>query len=207
MTRLIRRMEGYLFKSDLSSVPVNEVCRLTDSVAKLAEWNYRHLAMQILLCKYDRRLKESEIKNEIDEKIPIYGNHRDAYQALIFLSKRNTNFQQIMLGIIRFCMYSTSLIVYDWLDALAYFVKENVLTKGTKVQLLKMLSFVYDNYKDNLSADADVVNDIWYNAGRLAGVVAKHWGDTSETDKWKNLLLTDDSIFNEVRYAFSSERE
>ena len=207
MTRLIRRMEDYLFNSDLSSVSVNEVCRLTDSVAKLAVWNYRHLAMQILLCKYDRRLKESEIKNEIDEKIPIYGNHRDAYQALIFLSKRNTNFQQIMLGIIRFCMYSTSLIVYDWLDALAYFVKENVLTKGTKVQLLKMLSFVYDNYKDNLSADADVVNDIWYNAGRLAGVVAKHWGDTSETDKWKNLLSTDDSIFNEVRYAFSSERE
>ena len=104
-------------------------------------------------------------------------------------------------------MYSTSLIVYDWMDALAYFVKENVLTKGTKVQLLKMLSFVYDNYKDNPTADADVANDIWYNAGRLAGVVAKQWGDTPETDKWKNLLLTDDNIFNEVRYAFSSKRE
>lgn len=207
MTNLIRRMEGYLFRSDLSSVPVNVICRLTDSVAKLAEWNYRHLAVQILLYRYDRRLKESEIKNEIDEQIAIHENHMDAYQALIFLSKRNTNFQQIIQSIIRFCMYSTSLIVYDWMDALAYFVKENVLTKGTKVQLLKMLSFVYDNYKDNPTADADVANDIWYNAGRLAGVVAKQWGDTPETDKWKNLLLTDDNIFNEVRYAFSSKRE
>lgn len=207
MTNLIRCMEGYLFRSDLSSVPVNVIWRLTNSVAKLAEWDYRHLSMQVLLYRYDRRLKESEIKNEIDERIAIHENHTDAYQALIFLSKRNTNFQQIIQGIIRFCMYSTSLIVYDWLDALAYFVKENVLTKGTKRQLLKMLSLVYDNYKDNLSADADVVNDIWYNAGRLAGVAAKQWGDSPETDKWKNLLLTDDSIFNEVRYAFSSEKE
>lgn len=207
MTGLIRRMEWYLFRSDLSVVPNNVLCCLTNAVAKLAEWNYRHLAMQILLCRYDRRLKESVIKNEIDEKIAIYGNHRDAYQALIFLSKRNANFQQIIQGIIRFCMYSASLIVYDWMDALAYFVNENTLTKGTKVQLLKMLSFVYDNYKDNPTADADVANDIWYNAARLAGVVAKQWGDTPETDKWKNLLLTDNSIFNEVRYAFSSERE
>ena len=205
MTSLIHHMEGYLFKLDLLVVSEPLLRQLTDTVEKLSRWGYRHLAMQILLCRYDRRLKESAIKASIDESLAVYDFYKDAYQALVFLSKRNTKFQQIIQGIIRFCMYSKSEIVFDWLDCLTFFVKENTMTKETKVQMLKMLSYIYDNLNDDV--DIDVINDIFVNSARLAGAAAKQWGDSAETDKWKGLLLSGKNIFNEVRYAFYYENE
>lgn len=202
MTMLIRRMEGYLYGVDLSLFPIQTVFRLTDVAEKLSQWGYRHMAMQVLLCKYDPRLKESSIKSEIDEKISVDDCHGDAYQALVFLSKRNNKFQHIIQGIIRFCMYSTSQIVFNWLDCLSFFVENDVMTKETRSQLLKMLLYIYENLTDD--AGADVFNDITVNTGRLAGTIAKHWGDTPETDKWKNLTLTGHGYFNEARYAFEN---
>lgn len=98
--------------------------------------------------------------------------------------------------------FSTKQIVFNWLDCLLYFVENDVMTKETKSQLLKMLLYIYENLTDD--AGTDVFNDITVNTGRLAGAIAKRWGDTPETDKWKNLATTEHSYFNEARYAFDN---
>lgn len=200
MSELLRKMEGLIYKSDLTLVPIDTIVQLTDVVKKLASWNYRHVALLILLCRYDNRLKESEIKKEIDERIAVYESHSDAIQALLFLSKRNSKFQQIIQGVVRYCMYSTSQIVFDWLDCLECLVRDNVMTKDTQAHVLRMLSYVHGNL-DNYS-DVDVKNDIMVNAGRLAGTAARFWGSSPETNKWKTMLTTDKNVFNEARYAF-----
>lgn len=200
MTKVIRSMEGYLYNSDLSGVSGDVMTSLSDVVTQLKQWNFRYLSMQVLLIPYDKRLREAEIKKELEENISKTETHMDVVQALVFLSKRTSNFQVVLRSIISFCKYSTKQIVYDWLTYLKFFTWQELLSETAKQDLLKMLKHVYYNIESDTD-DVDLLNDIYVSACKLAGAAASQWGESEETILWKEIAMHK-NVFNEVMYAY-----
>ncbi len=200
MTKVICSMEGYLFHADLSGISDEVMTCLSDVVLQLRQWNFRSLSMQVLLVPYDKRLREADIKKELEENISKTETHMDVVQALVFLSKRASNFQFILRSIISFCRYSTKPIVYDWLTYLTLFTWRGLLSETAKQDLLKMLKHVYYNIENDTN-DVDLLNDIYVSACKLAGAAAGQWGESEETVLWKEIAMNK-SVFNEVRYAY-----
>lgn len=200
LTKVICSMEGYLYNADLSGVSGDVMTSLSDVVSQLKLWKFRYLSMQVLLIPYDKRLREAEIKKELEENISKTETHMDVVQALVFLSKRTSNFQVVLRSIINFCKYSTKQIVYDWLTYLKFFTWQGLLSETAKQDLLKMLKHVYYNIESDTD-DVDLLNDIYVSACKLAGAAASQWGESEETILWKEIALNK-SVFNEVRYAY-----
>ena len=201
MSSVVGEMIGYLFKTQHLSLPADVVQKLRESVDKLKLWDYKYLSMQVMLLQYDKTLKEADIKKEIEEKIALRNYFIDAVQSLIFLSKKNKNFQGIIQRIIHFAMFSTCTMVYDWLYYLMLFIKNDMLLKGSYNELLKMLNHIY-NHLEETTDEVEVINDIFTNAAKVAGAAANKWGETPETQKWKKIATSGKNIFNEVRYAY-----
>ena len=201
MSSVVGEMLGYLFKTQHLPLPADVVQRLKESVDKLKLWEYKYLSMQVMLLQYDKTQKEANIKKEIEEKIALRYYYIDAVQSLIFLSKKNKNFQSIIQRIIHFAMYNTSTMVHDWLHYLMLFIKNDMLLKGSYDELLKMLDYIY-NHLEEATDDVEIINDIFTNAAKVAGAAAKKWGETPETNSWKNIATSGKKIFNEVRYAY-----
>ena len=200
MTKVICSMEGYLYHADLSGVSVDVMTSLSDVVSQLKQWNFRYLSMQVLLIPYDKRLREADIKKELEENISQTETHMDVVQALVFLSKRTSNFQVVLRSIINFCKYSTKQIVYDWLTYLKFFTWQGLLSETAKQDLLKMLRHIYYNVESD-TEDVDLLNDIYVSACKLAGAAALLWGESEETKLWKEIAINK-SVFNEVKYAY-----
>ena len=201
MSSVVGEILGYLFKTQHLSLPIDVVQKLRESVEKLKLWDYKYLSMQVMLLQYDKTLKEADIKKEIEEKIALRNYFIDAVQSLIFLSKRNKNFQGIIQRIIHFAMYNTSTMVHDWLHYLMLFIMNDMLLKGSYDELLKMLDYIY-NHLEEATDDVEIINDIFTNAAKVAGAAAKKWGETPETNSWKNIATSGKIIFKEVRYAY-----
>ena len=201
MSSVVGEMIGYLFKTQHLSLPTDVVQKLRESVDKLKLWDYKYLSMQVMLLQYDKTLKEVDIKKEIEEKIALRNYFIDAVQSLIFLSKRNKNFQGIIQRIIHFAMFSTSTMVHDWLHYLMLFIKNDMLLKGSYRELLKMLEHIYFHLEETTD-DVEIVNDIFTNTSKVAGAAAQKWGETPETERWKDIAASGKKVFNEVRYAY-----
>lgn len=201
MSNVENEMVGYLFKTQHLNLPADVIWQLKESVAQLKKWNYKYLSMEVMLLQYDKSYKETEIKKDIEEKIALRNYYIDAVQALIFLSKKNKNFQGIIHRIIHFSMFSNSNMVHWWLHYLMLFIKNDMLLKGTHAELLKMLDHIYAHLEESTD-DVEVINDIFTNTAKVAGAAAKKWGDCSETEKWKYIATSGKNIFNEVRYAY-----
>jgi len=200
MSKVICSMEGYLYHADLSGVSGDVMTRLSDVVSQLKQWNFRYLSMQVLLIPYDKRLREADIKKELEENISKTETHMDVVQALVFLSKRTSNFQVVLRSIISFCKYSSKQIVYDWLTYLKFFTWQGLLSETAKQELLKMLKHIYYNVESD-TEDVDLLNDIYVSACKLAGAAALLWGESEETKLWKEIAMNK-NVFNEVRYAY-----
>ena len=200
MTKVIRSMEGYLYKIDMRTIPREDISRLSDIVFQLKAWNFRYLSMLVLLSPYDKRLKEAEIKKEVEDHISNEDTFMDALQALVFLSKRTDNIQSLLQSIIKFCQYSTSSIVHHWLNYIKFFIWQGLLKDGCHQDVLKMLRHIYNNV-ESVAEDADLRNDILVYASRVAGAAAQEWGDSTESNLWKEIASNKD-VFNEVRYSF-----
>ena len=200
MTKVICSMEGYLYHADLSGISADVMIILSDVVSQLKQWNFRHLSMQVLLQPYDKRLHEADIKKELEENISKTETHMDVVQALVFLSKRTSSFQNVLRSIISLCKYSTKQIVYDWLTYLKFFTWQGLLSETAKQELLKMLKHIYYNVESD-TEDVDLLNDIYVSASKLAGAAANQWGESEETKLWKEIWMNK-SVFNEVRYAY-----
>ena len=68
-----------------------------------------------------------------------------------------------------------------------------------------MLRHIYRNVE--LETDnADLQNDILTYACRVAGAASCEWGDSPETDLWKN-ISTEKEVFNEVCWAYEYGKE
>ena len=76
-----------------------------------------------------------------------------------------------------------------------------MLLKGSYDELLKMLDYIY-NHLEEATDDIEIINDIFTNAAKVAGATAEKWGETPETNSWKNIATSGKIIFNEVRYAY-----
>lgn len=202
LSNVAHAMEGYLYKTQNLTLTPALVKQLKESVLKMKEKNYKYLSLEILLQKYDKTLKEADIKKEIEEKIAVQAFYYDAVQALIFLSKKNKNFQGIIQRVIHFSMFSNSVMVHDWLYFLMMFIKNDMLQTGSYNELIKMLKHIYEHLEETTN-DIELVNDIFTNSAKVAGAAAKKWGEKPETDIWKNIGSSDKEIFNEARYAYT----
>ena len=205
MTKVIRSMEGYLFYTNMKLISSGVIAQLTDAVIQLKQWHFRYLSMQVLLSPYDKRVKEVDVKKEIEDNISNQDTFMDAIQAIVFLSRRGSNIQPILQGVIKFCQYSTSSIVHHWLNYLKYFIWQGLLKENCRQETLKMLRHIYRNVE--LETDnADLQNDILTYACRVAGAASCEWGDSPETDLWKN-ISTEKEVFNEVCWAYEYGKE
>ena len=64
-----------------------------------------------------------------------------------------------------------------------------------------MLKHIYEHLEETTD-DIELINDIFTNTAKVAGAVAKKWGEKPETNIWKNLGSSEKDIFNEARYAY-----
>lgn len=189
---------------ELSVLPEATIQRLTETAKTLGDMGYSHLEMLTRLERYNKALKEKELKLMIQDAITSTATLRqsiDVVKALSVLNERGRSFQTQVYQIISLCEYSKDSSVSNWLYALYNLVVKRAFKKTGIPRLHHLLDakYVNNNYGSN---DADYLNDVRHGISLLAGAMAREWGDSEPTNKWKELLGEENDEFNEVRCAF-----
>ena len=125
----------------------------------------------------------------------------DVVHALMILNERGRSYQSLLYQIISLCEYSTDRSVSCWLYALYNLAEKHAIKETSKAKIYHLLEtkFVSNNYSEG---DADWLIDVRHGVALIAGAIAKEWGDTEVTDKWKSLMAEDSGEFNDVSCAF-----
>ena len=204
ISNVVEKFFNVLSSLDLTTIDINVLEGLVDADIILGEIGYPYLASLELLQRYNCGVKEVDVKHRIENTISTSATMNqvmDVVHALMILNERGRSYQSLLYQIISLCEYSTDRSVSYWLYAI-YFLAENHAIKETsksKIYHLLDTKFVSNNYSEG---DADWLNDVRHGASLIAGAIAKEWGDTEATDKWKNLMADDSGEFNDVSCAF-----
>lgn len=204
ISSVVEKFFNVLSSLDLTTIDINVLEGLVDADIILGEIGYPYLASLELLQRYNCGVKEVDVKHRIENTISTSATMNqvmDVVHALMILNERGRSYQSLLYKIISLCEYSTDRSVSYWLYAI-YFLAENHAIKETsksKIYHLLDTKFVSNNYSEG---DADWLNDVRHGASLIAGAIAKEWGDTEATDKWKNLIADDSGEFNDVSCAF-----
>ena len=204
MSNVVEEFFRLLCSLDLTIVNVDVLKGLADANRLLGEIGYPYLANLELLQRYYYCVKEVDIKKQIENMITTSATMRqamDVVHALIILNERGRGYQSLLHQIISLCEYSTDRSVSYWLYALYHLVEKHAVKESSKSKIYHLLEtkFVSNNYNEG---DADWLNDVRHGVALIAGSVAKEWGDTEVTDKWKSLMAEDSEEFNDVSCAF-----
>ena len=204
MSNVVEGFHRLLSSMDLSAVPVDVLKDLVDAEKKLGEIEYPYLQSLALLQKYNCGIREAEVKEQIQKVITTSVKLRqtmDVVHALVILNERGRSYQNLLYQIISLCEYSTDNSVSYWLYALYYLVENHAVIATSKVKVYHLLDtkFVNNNYKEG---DSDWLADVRHGVALIAGAVAKEWGDSEATNRWKNLLADNSDEFNDVSCAF-----
>lgn len=208
VTNVVEGFMDFILSIDVAPIPVDVLQSLTDAVQILSSLSYPHFTLLLILRRYDSRLNESALKKQMQDAVTSSATiiqAMDVARAIEVINKRGGSCQEVIHRIVSFCEYSTDRAVSHWLYALNYlFVKHTVKpTSKSKFEHLLSAIFANDNYKDG---DAERLTDIRHGASRLAGAMAREWGDSEATDSWKNLSADDSGEFNDVSYVFERGR-
>lgn len=204
INNLVEEFYRVLSSLDLMTVPTELLKELVEAEYILDKAGYPCLGSLVLLQKYHCGLKESDLKLLIQGKITPDATLRqamDVVHALLTLNERNRSFQNLLYQIVSLCEYSTDHSVVNWLYALYNLADRHAIkaTSKTKIYHLLETRFASGNYSDG---DADWLNDVRHGVALVAGAIAKEWGHSEATDKWKGLLEEDSNEFNDVSHAF-----
>ena len=189
---------------DLTIIKVDVLESLADADRILGEIGYQYLASLELLQRYNCGVKEVDVKKQIENMITTSATLRqvmDVVHALIILNERGRSYQSLLYQIISLCEYSTDRSVSYWLYALYDLAEKHAIKETGKSKIYHLLEtkFFSNNYSEG---DADWLIDVRHGVALIAGALAKEWGDTEVTDKWKSLMAEDNEEFNDVSCAF-----
>lgn len=206
MTQVVEEFENFVSNIDLTRVPVDVVQSLTDAVNTLHSLNYPHFMLLLTLRRFDNRLNESKLKKEMQDVVTSSATltqAMDIAKAIEVMHLRRGSYQEVVHRIVSICEYSTDQSVSSWLYALYFLMVRKAVKATSKSKFDHLLNaiFVNDNYSD---AEAEVLADIRHGASRLAGAMARKWGDSEATDRWKSLSADDSGEFNDISHAFET---
>ena len=206
MTQVVEEFEVFISNIDLARVPIDVVQSLTNAVNTLHSLNYPHFMLLLILRRFDKRLNESKLKREMQDMVTnsaTLAQVMDIAKAIEVMNLRRGSYQEVIHRIVSICEYSIDLSVSSWLYALYLLMvrKAVKVTSKSKFEHLLNAIFVNDNYSE---AEAEVLADIRHGASRLAGAMAREWGDSEATDRWKLLSADDSCEFNDISHAFET---
>lgn len=204
MSNAVEEFFKLLCSIDLTTINVGVLEALADADRILGEIGYPYLASLELLQRYNCGVKEVDVKNQIENMITTSATMRqvmDVVYALMILNERGRSYQNLLYRIISLCEYSTDNSVSYWLYALYHLAEKHAIKETSKSKIYHLLEtkFVSNNYNEG---DADWLIDVRHGVALIAGSVAKEWGDTEVTDKWKGLMAEESEEFNDVSCAF-----
>jgi hypothetical protein len=204
MLNAVEEFFRLLCSLDLTTINIDVLKSLADADKLLGEMGYPYLASLELLQRYNCGVKEIDVKKQIEDMITTsatMSQAMDIVHALMILNERGRSFQSLLYQIVSLCEYSTDRTVSYWLYAIYYLAEKHAIKETAKSKLYHLLDtkFVSKNYSEE---DADWLIDVRHGAALIAGAIAKEWGDTEVTDKWKNLMAEDSDEFNDVSCAF-----
>lgn len=202
VSNVIEVFNEFLSYVDLSRVPADVIKTLTDVAYILEQFGYPFIAILMQAERYNKTLKVSELKVKMLNLVTASADIRQAMDvayAINVMHERKGSYQKIVYQMISLCEYSTDNNVRNWLYALYYLAMQDALITTGKTYLYRMLDTIYAN-NNYTEGDADRLNDVRHGASLLAGVLAKKWGRTENTDRWKDLANSEE--FNEVIRAY-----
>lgn len=198
--------EFFRVSSSLNLMLVSEelLKELVDAEYFLGKAGYPYLGSLMSLQRYNCGVSEVDVKQHIQDAITPSASLRqamDVVHALLIMNERHRSYQNLLYQIISLCEFSTNRSVVNWLYAL-YNLANNKAIKATsksKINHLLETRFNNNNYSEG---DADWLNDVRHGVALVAGTIAKEWGASEATNKWKGLLSDDSNEFNDVSCAF-----
>ena len=204
MSNVVEEFFRLLCSLDLTTISVNVLEALANANRILGEIGYPYLASLELLQRFNCGVKEVDVKKMIENMITTSATMKqamDVVHALMILNERGRSYQSLLYQIISLCEYSTDRSVSCWLYALYNLAEKHAIKETSKAKIYHLLEtkFVSNNYSEG---DADWLIDVRHGVALIAGAIAKEWGDTEVTDKWKSLMAEDSGEFNDVSCAF-----
>ena len=135
MNNVLRHFEVFLSFVDISKVSADVIVSLTDAANILGRMGYPHISLLMSLLRYNKALKETELKKQIQKQITTSATLwqvMDVAHAIQILHERNRNYQTEISQIVSLCMYSSNPCVRYWLYALNFLSIKNALKKPVK---------------------------------------------------------------------------
>jgi hypothetical protein len=204
VTNVVNSFIEFLCMVDLSVVSVDLIQSLTNIAYVLGETGYPYMTILMLARRYNRDLKETDLKKEMLKRITDsarLAQAMDIGHSIKILHDENRSYQSQVHQIISLCEYSQSDNVRSWLYVLYYLVSQRAVKEQSKSRLMRLLEIIYqsDNYSES---DADRLSDNRYYTSLIAGALAKLWGETEQTKAWKQLSEDGTNEFNDVSMAY-----
>ena len=204
VTNVVDNFIVYLGMVDLSKVPEDLIKSLTNTAHVLREAGYPYMTILILAKRYNLALNEADLKKELLTRITdsaSLAQAMDIGHSIKILHDQNRSYQSQVHQIISLCEYSQSDNVRSWLYVLYYLVIQHAVKEQSKAKLMRLLDIIYqtDNYSEG---DADRLSDNRYYTSLIAGALAKLWGETEQTNAWKQLSENKTNEFNDVSLAY-----
>lgn len=204
VTNVVDGFIEFLGMVDLSRVPADLIQSLTDTAHILGEAGYPYMTILMSVMRYNRSLKEADLKKEMLTKITDSASQAQAMdigRIIRILHDENRSYQSQVHQIISLCEYSQSDNVRSWLYVLYYLVIKHAVKEQSKAKMMRLLEIIYqmDDYSES---DADRLSDNRYYTSLIAGALAKQWGETEQTKVWKQLSEEGSNDFNDVSQAY-----
>lgn len=204
MSNVLKGFEEFLSFVDISKVDTDVIVSLSDAAIILGRMNYPHISLLMRLVRFNKALKETELKKKIQNNIATSATLwqvMDVAHAIQILHERNRSYQTEVSQIVSLCMYSSNPCVRHWLYALYFLSIKNALKKTSQNQLYRMLDTIFAN-NDYTEGDANLLYYVRFRAAQLAGALANKWGANESTNRWKQIEIEGSNEFNEVTCAF-----
>lgn len=204
ITNVVHQFHKVLRSFELMEVNTDVLKELVNVEYILGDAGYSYLGSLMWLQRYKCGLKETDIKQLIQESIiptAPYRQAMDVLNALLILNERGRSYQNLLYQIISLCEYSTDRSVVNWLYVLYNLADKHAIkeTSLSKVNHLLETRFNNNNYNEE---DTDWLSDVRHGTALVAGAIVKEWGHSDATNKWKSLLDDDSDEFNDVSCAF-----
>ena len=204
VTSVVESFVEFIGMVDLSGVSTDLIQSLVKTANELGKAGYPYMTILVLTRRYNRSLKEADLKKEMLIRITDsarLAQATDIGHSIKILHDENRSYQSQVHQIISLCEYSQSENVCYWLNVLYYLVVQQAVKEQSKTRMMSLLEIIYqtDNYSE---CDADRLTDNRYYTSLIAGALAKLWGETEQTKAWKQLSEEGSNEFNDVSLAY-----